>query len=204
MLGSRASTSVFMSAVMFRKSGGARPMGWWGRGLWLMSGRVWRGGVCAGAGESGAMRAWVWIWWCRGMDCSESVMIGWGCSWEMEIRPWAAAMWFRVETSDSACLLARLQFSGLSVISLSSSSAWAIPIPREEKRQFNPFVQAGPSQNISQASTATGFCHKTEQAASVTIRDAAQKAGFDCAESKEMPSTSLPLAPTLVNPHGYP
>lgn len=91
-------------------------------------------------------------------------MIGWGCSWEMEIRPWAAAMWFRVEISGSACLLERLQFSGLSVISLSSSSVHAMPIPKEEKRKFNPFVQVGSYQSISfisPVSTALHFCNKT-------------------------------------------
>lgn len=137
MLGSRASTSVLMSTATFGKSG-ARPMGWWGRGLWLMSGRVCRGGVCAGAGELGARRAWVWSCWCRGRDCRDSVMMGWGWSWDTEMRP-------RGVPSGSACLLGRLQLSGLSVISLSSSSAHS----KEEKRCFNSFVQAGTAQSAT-------------------------------------------------------
>lgn len=96
-------------------------------------------------------------------------MMGWGCSWEMEIRPWAAARWVRVETSASACLLGRLQFSGLSVISLSSSSARAVPVPKEEKSEFNPVVQAGPCQSISLVSTATDFCREAEKANSVIV-----------------------------------
>lgn len=137
MLGSRASTSVLMSTATFGKSG-ARPMGWWGRGLWLMSGRVCRGGVCAGAGELGARRAWVWSWWCSGRDCRDSVMMGWGWSWDTE-------MWPSGGPSGSACLWGRLQLSGLSVISLSSSSAHS----KEEKRCFNPFVQAGTAQSTT-------------------------------------------------------
>lgn len=66
MLGSRASTSVFMSVLMLMKSTGALPMAGWGRGLGLRSGRACRGGVWAGAGESGASCAWGWTWWCRG------------------------------------------------------------------------------------------------------------------------------------------
>lgn len=58
MLGSRASTSGFMSVLMLMKSTGARPPAGWDRGLGLRSGRACRGGVWAGAGESGARGAW--------------------------------------------------------------------------------------------------------------------------------------------------
>lgn len=126
MLGSRASTSVFMSVLMLMKSTGALPMAGWGRGLGLRSGRACRGGVWAGAGESGASCAWGWTWWCRGTDCRDRVISGWGGSWETARQPWAVATvvaWVGTGALGSPRLLGRRQLSGRSEISLSSSSA---------------------------------------------------------------------------------
>lgn len=58
-------------------------------------------------------------WW-KGMGCRERVLAGWGGSCAR--RPWEGA-WLSWGASASACLLGRRQFSGLSVMSLSSSSA---------------------------------------------------------------------------------
>lgn len=91
MLGSRASTSVLMSVLMLMKSMGARPRAGWETGLQLMSGRACRGGVWAGAGESGVRCAWGWTWWCRGMDCRDRVISVCGGSWETARQLWAMA-----------------------------------------------------------------------------------------------------------------
>lgn len=126
MLGSRASTSVLMSVLMLMKSTGALPMAGCGQGLGLRSGRACRGGVWAGAGESGARCAWGWTWWCRGTDCRDRVIRGWGGSWETARQPWAMATvvaWVSTGASGSPGLPGRRQLSGRSEISLSSSSA---------------------------------------------------------------------------------
>lgn len=64
-------------------------MAGWGRGPGL--GRARRGGDWAGAGESGARCACDWSWWCRGMDCRDRVISGFGGSWEMVRQLWAMA-----------------------------------------------------------------------------------------------------------------
>lgn len=126
MLGSKASTSVLMSVLMLMKSTAALPMVGCGRGLGLRSDRACRGGVRAGAGESGARCAWGWTWWCRGTDCRDRVISGCGGSWETARQPWAMATvvaWVSTGASGSPGLPGRRQLSGRSEMSLSSSSA---------------------------------------------------------------------------------